>query len=82
MSEQGAGKTTPEEGGLFQKGERLYVRWREGTQPPGTTCPVVIVWEDGGGEYVDTTGGEFQRTRLRRDRRGRRLPVYEEVPRG
>lgn len=53
----------------------------EGTQEPGTVCPVLYVLKDDGGEMVETTGGMIEAKRLRRDRRGVKLPVYGEVAR-
>jgi hypothetical protein len=68
----------------FKKGERVYVLYPEGSQEPGTTCPTLYVIEDDGrDERVLLTSGEWTRVeRIRRDRRGRKLPAYNEVARG
>lgn len=66
----------------FKKGERVYLLCP--TQPPGTTCPEGLIYDDDGrDEFVLLADGCYVHTeRVRRDRRGKTEPVYEEVPRG
>jgi hypothetical protein len=70
----------------FLKGERVYVLWLEGTQPPGTACREGRVIEDDGRDnliVVQLADGQipyFPAERVRRDRRGKQQPVYYERP--
>lgn len=77
-----AGRSAPSSGEVEQRpfiiGESVYIAHRG--QEPGTVCAVTRVYRDHGGEFVETINGPVRADCLRRDRRGRKLPVYNERP--